>query len=150
MEPAGKKPLPKLSLPRSGRGADFAQQYGRAPTEKELQYGRPMSSGAQKQQAAFKNMKEANTKKSPLGTAENPNNVGLVPLPRVYDPANPQPILSLPTAAAPAAPAAPPVPKYDDPTGAVLGYRTGTTSALGGGMGINEDQYSVRRRLLGA
>lgn len=149
--------LPRLDKPRSGRGADFAQKYGRAPTERELQWGRPLSSeGLGIPPLNKKALKELQwgrpsspegrslppLNKSSWGTAKNPINRGEVPTGRVGP-------ITVSGSIGPTT-AAPPVPTYDDPTGAVLGYRTGTTAALGGGMGMNEDQYSVRRRLLGA
>lgn len=139
--PTGENPLPRLNKPRSGRGADFAQKYGRAPTEKELQYGRALKS---------ERLPTPPLNKSRLGTAENPNNRGLVPTGRFNKGGSPQISGSIGLTEGAAPVAAPPVPRYDDPTGSVLGYKTGTTSALGGGMGMNEDQYSVRRLLLGA
>jgi hypothetical protein len=137
---------PKLTRPSNrlpnGQMKDF-QTKAKESRERAIQERRG--------EGTFGKMMQA--KRAAPGSAENPNYVGLVPTGRIT---TNLPIQSLgsPTAASAPAPAlapapAPAAPRYEDPTGTTLGYRTSASAALGGGMGIDENQYVVRKRLLG-
>jgi len=167
--PGQKRPLPKLTPPASGT-FDKATQGGpkegllalaankerpsnRLPNgqmkdfQTKAKESRERAIQERRGEGTFGKMMQA--KRAAPGSAENPNYVGLVPTGRIT---TNLPIQSLgsPTAASAPAPApAPAAPRYEDPTGTTLGYRTSASAALGGGMGIDENQYVVRKRLLG-
>ncbi len=169
--PGQKRPLPKLTPPASGTfdkatqggpkegllalADNIARPSNRLPNgqmkdfQTKARESRERAIQERRGEGTFSKMMQA--KRAAPGSAENPNYVGLVPTGRIT---TNLPIQSLgsPTAASAPAPApapAPAAPRYEDPTGTTLGYRTSASAALGGGMGMGEDQYVVRKRLLG-
>jgi hypothetical protein len=173
--PGHKRPLPKLTPPASGTfdkatqggpkegllalAANIERTSNRLPNgqmkdfQTKARESRERAIQERRGEGTFSKMMQA--KRAAPGSAENPNYVGLVPTGRIT---TNLPIQSLgsPTAASAPAPAsapalapAPAAPRYEDPTGTTLGYRTSASAALGGGMGMGEDQYVVRKRLLG-
>ncbi len=169
--PGQKRPLPKLTPPASGTfdkatqggpqegllalADNIARPSNRLPNgqmkdfQTKAKESRERAIQERRGEGTFSKMMQA--KRAAPGSAENPNYVGLVPTGRIT---TNLPIQSLgsPTAASAPAPApapAPAAPRYEDPTGTTLGYRTSASAALGGGMGMGEDQYVVRKRLLG-
>jgi len=169
--PGQKRPLPKLTPPASGTfdkatqggpkegllalADNIARPSNRLPNgqmkdfQTKARESRERAIQERRGEGTFSKMMQA--KRAAPGSAENPNYVGLVPTGRIT---TNLPIQSLgsPTAASAPAPApapAPAAPRYEDPTGTTLGYRTSASAALGGGMGIDENQYVVRKRLLG-
>jgi len=165
--PGQKRPLPKLTPPASGTfdkatqggpkegllalADNIARPSNRLPNgqmkdfQTKAKESRERAIQERRGEGTFSKMMQA--KRAAPGSAENPNYVGLVPTGRIT---TNLPIQSLgsPTAASAPAPA-PAAPRYEDPTGTTLGYRTSASAALGGGMGIDENQYVVRKRLLG-